>query len=49
MLLVPVLGATCGSFPNVCFWVGDIVGGVFNFLGSVLLQQKFEVMDGPVL
>ena len=25
------------------------VGGVCNFLGSVLLQQKFEVGDGPVL
>ena len=26
-----------------------IVGGVCNFLGSVLLQQKFALMDGPVL
>ena len=26
-----------------------IVSGVCNFLGSVLLQQKFELMDGPVL
>ena len=25
------------------------VGGVSNFLGSVSLQQKFEVTDGPVL
>ena len=25
------------------------VEGVCNFLGSVSLQQKFEVMDGPVL
>ena len=25
------------------------VRGVYNFLGSVLLQQKFEAMDGPVL
>ena len=27
----------------------DVVGGVCNFLGSVLSQQKFEAMDGPVL
>ena len=27
----------------------DIVRGVCNFLGSISLQQKFEVMDGPVL
>ena len=26
----------------------DVIG-VCNFLGSVLLQQKFEAMDGPVL
>ena len=26
-----------------------MLGGVCNFLGSVSLQQKFEVMDGPVL
>ena len=25
------------------------MGGVCNFLSSVLLQQKFEAMDGPVL
>ena len=25
------------------------VRGVCNFLGSVLPQQKFEIMDGPVL
>ena len=25
------------------------VRGVCNFLGSVLSQQNFEVMDGPVL
>ena len=25
------------------------VGGVYNFLSSVLLQQKFEATDGPVL
>ena len=25
------------------------VGGICNFLGSVLLQQKFEAMDRPVL
>ena len=25
------------------------VRGVYNLLGSVLLQQKFEAMDGPVL
>ena len=25
------------------------VGGVCNFLGFVLSQQKFEAMDGPVL
>ena len=25
------------------------VGGVCNFLGSVLSQQKFEAMAGPVL
>ena len=25
------------------------VGGVYNFLGSVSLQQEFEAMDGPVL
>ena len=25
------------------------VGGVCNFPGSVLSQQKFEAMDGPVL
>ena len=23
--------------------------GVWNFLSSVLLQQKFEAMDGPAL
>ena len=27
----------------------EIVGGVCNFLGSVLLQQKFEAMNRPVL
>ena len=27
----------------------DVVGGVCNFLGSVLSQQKFELMDAPVL
>jgi len=26
-----------------------VVGGVCNFLGSVSLQLKFEVTDGPVL
>ena len=25
------------------------VGGVGNFLSSVMLQQKFKVMDGPAL
>ena len=29
--------------------MGRCVGGVCNFLGSVLLQQKFEATDGPVL
>lgn len=27
----------------------DVVGGVCNFLGSVLSQQKLEAMDGLVL
>ena len=27
----------------------DVVRGVCNFLGSISLQQKSEVMDGPVL
>ena len=27
----------------------NIVGGVCNFLGFVLSQQKFEAMGGPVL
>ena len=27
----------------------EIVRGVCNFLSSVLLQQKFEAMHGPVL
>ena len=27
----------------------NIVGGVCNFLGFVLSQQKSEAMDGPVL
>ena len=25
------------------------IGGVYSFLGSVSLQQKFEAVDGPVL
>ena len=25
------------------------VGRMYNFLGSVLLQEKFETTDGPVL
>ena len=29
--------------------MGRCVGGVCSFLGSVLLQQKFEATDGPVL
>ena len=29
--------------------LSSVVGGVCNFLGSVLPQQKFEVTDGPVL
>ena len=33
----------------VGFSLIQIVRGVCNFLGSVLLQQKFEAMDGPVL
>ena len=35
------------SYPLV--GVGGWGEGVGNFLGSVLLQQKFEVMDGPLL
>ena len=31
------------------FFEIGIVGGVCDFLSSVLLQQKFEAMDGPVL
>ena len=39
-----------GSFSQVKSGNGTIyVRGVYNFLGSVLLQQKFEAMDGPVL
>ena len=35
------------SYPFI--GVGGRGEGVYNFLGSVLLQQKFEPMDGPLL
>ena len=35
--------------PNNVFKYVNSVGGVCDFLSSVLLQQKFEVMNGSVL
>ena len=37
------------SLVDVDGWLNGCVGGVCNFLGSVLSQQKLEATDGPVL
>ena len=37
------------SLVDVAGWLNGCAGGVRNFLRSVLLQQKLEATDGPVL
>ena len=45
---LPCLSPSSGVCSNSYPFVG-LRGGVCNFLSSVLLQQKFEAVDGPVL